>query len=262
MIIIKLVKITDKKEYHYKGKVYDLEVADIHSYNIDGLVVHNSGGGSVVNNLLGITKMDPIEYDLIFERFLNPTRKHLPDIDTDYCMLKGPQVFQHLIDKYGKEYVANVCTFMKMQMKQCIKDVGRVLGVPYDEVNNFTKNIPDRDLDGNPIDHIDNLEKLPGAQEFIKKYPEVIKYAKLLEGTVRQMSMHPSGVGVSPIPVTDLLPVTQAKVINADTEPGYLAQAEKENFENFGLVKIDVKFMRRLILLITGINKSVIYINS
>lgn len=78
MIIIKLVKITDKKEYHYKGKVYDLEVADIHSYNIDGLVVHNSGGGSVVNNLLGITKMDPIEYDLIFERFLNPTRKHLP----------------------------------------------------------------------------------------------------------------------------------------------------------------------------------------
>lgn len=72
MIIIKLVKITDKKEYHYKGKVYDLEVADIHSYNIDGLVVHNSGGGSVVNNLLGITKMDPIEYDLIFERFLNP----------------------------------------------------------------------------------------------------------------------------------------------------------------------------------------------
>lgn len=68
MIFIKLVKIINKKEYHYKGKVYDLEVTDIHSYNIDGLVVHNSGGGSVVNNLLGITKMDPIDYDLIFER--------------------------------------------------------------------------------------------------------------------------------------------------------------------------------------------------
>ena len=80
MIKIKLVKIISKKEYQYKGKVYDLEVEDIHSYNIDGLVVHNSGGGSVVNNLLGITKMDPVEYNLIFERFLNPQRKHLPDI--------------------------------------------------------------------------------------------------------------------------------------------------------------------------------------
>ena len=80
MIKIKLVRIISKKEYQYKGKVYDLEVEDIHSYNIDGLVVHNSGGGSVVNNLLGITKMDPVEYNLIFERFLNPQRKHLPDI--------------------------------------------------------------------------------------------------------------------------------------------------------------------------------------
>ena len=155
-------------------------------------------------------------------------------------MLKGPQVFQHLIDKYGREYVANVCTFMKMQMKQVIKDVSRALGIPYDEVNNFTRNIPDRDLDGNPIDHIENLEQIPGAQDFIKKYPDVLKYAKMLEGTPRQMSMHPSGIGVSPIPITDLLPVTRAKVIDANIEPGYLAQAEKENFENFGLVKIDV----------------------
>ena len=68
MIIIRFVRITDKKEYHYKGKVYDLTVKDVHSYNIDGLIVHNSGGGSVVNNMLGITKLDPIDYDLIFER--------------------------------------------------------------------------------------------------------------------------------------------------------------------------------------------------
>ena len=80
LIKIILRKIISKKSYHYTGKVYDLEVADIHSYNIDNLIVHNSGGGSVVNNLLGITKMDPVKYNLIFERFLNPQRKHLPKL--------------------------------------------------------------------------------------------------------------------------------------------------------------------------------------
>ena len=78
LILIKPVKIISKKYVHHTGKVYDLEVEDIHSYNIDGLVVHNSGGGSVVNNLLGVTKIDPIKHGLIFERFLNQDRGHLP----------------------------------------------------------------------------------------------------------------------------------------------------------------------------------------
>lgn len=76
--MLKLSKIKSKKQHSFSGKVYDLEVEDLHSYNVDDLIVHNSGGGSVVNNLLGITKIDPVKYGLVFERFLNPTRKHLP----------------------------------------------------------------------------------------------------------------------------------------------------------------------------------------
>lgn len=160
------------------------------------------------------------------------------DIDTDFDHIRGPLAFQHLIDKYGKDHVANVCTFTKMQMKQVIKDVSRVLGIPYDEVNEFTKNIPEKDAEGNPIEHIDNLEQIEGAKDFIQKYPKVIQYAKMLEGTPRQISQHPAGIGITPMPVTDLVPVTKAKPIDPDTEPGYLAQAEKENFELCGLSKI------------------------
>ena len=77
---LKLTKILKKEKIPFKGQVYDLEVEDIHSYNVDGLVVHNSGGGSVVNSLLGVTKMDPVKYDLLFERFLNKDRAHLPNV--------------------------------------------------------------------------------------------------------------------------------------------------------------------------------------
>lgn len=171
------------------------------------------------------------------------------DIDTDFDQVKGPLVFQHLIDKYGKEYVANVCTFTRMQMKQVIKDVGRAFGIPYEEINAFTKNIPERDADGNVINHIENLEQIPGAQDFISKYPKVIQYAKMLEGTPRQVSQHAAGVGVSPIPITDIVPVTKAKAVREDTEPGYLAQVEKENFELVGLVKLDVLRLAALVQL-------------
>ena len=134
----------------------------------------------------------------------------------------------------------NVCTFTRMQMKQVIKDVARALSVPYEEVNLFTSMIPDKDAEGNPIEHVDNLESLPGAQEFMSKYPDVIKYAKILEGTPRQISQHPAGIGILPFEVTDLIPVVKAKAIESDIEPGYLSQYEKDNFELSGIVKIDI----------------------
>ena len=239
---MKPVKITSKEYYHHKGKVYDLEVADIHSYNIDGLVVHNSGGGSVVNNLLGITKIDPIKHGLIFERFLNQDRGHLPDIDSDVDYKRGPEIFQYLIDKYGREYVANVCTFSRLQTKVVIKDIAKVLGIPYEEVNAFTKNIPDRNEHGELLNGIAELKELndPKIQEFIHKYPKLIKYAEILEGSPRHASQHPAGIAVSPIPITDLIPVMQGKPTSEDAEPGYLSQFEKDNFEQSGLVKIDI----------------------
>ena len=164
------------------------------------------------------------------------------DVDTDFAHTRGPEVFQHLIDKYGREYVSNVCTFTCMQMKQVIKDIGKVLDIPYEEINHFTKNIPDRDNQGNQISHISELKDLDDStvQEFINKYPKLIKYAEKLEGTPRQISQHPAGIAVSPIPVTDLIPVTRGKPNAANIEPGYLSQFEKEQFEQSGLVKIDI----------------------
>ena len=93
---MKFKQITKKEISSYKGKVYDLTVEDAHSYNIDGLIVHNSGAGSLVNYALNITQVNPMKYDLIFDRFLNADRGHLPDIDSDFCIFKGSQVFEHL----------------------------------------------------------------------------------------------------------------------------------------------------------------------
>lgn len=159
----------------------------------------------------------------------------MPDIDTDFDMRYGPRVFQHVIDKYGKERTANICTFMRMRMKQVIKDIARVFEIPYDEVNEFTKNIPETDEFGNPIEHIENLENLPGAKEFIEKYPKVIQFAKQLEDNPKALSQHPSGIGIAPFHITDLVPVAQSKPADKTEAPGYLAQAEMGNFEKAGL---------------------------
>ena len=125
---------------------------------------------------------------------------------------------------------------MRMRMKQVIKDVARVFNVPYDEVNNFTKNIPENDENGNPIEHIDNLENIPGGREFMIKYPKIIPYAKILEDTPRAISQHPSGIAITPFKITDIMPVTSGKPTAKDLEPGYLAQAEMGNFEKAGLI--------------------------
>ena len=164
------------------------------------------------------------------------------DVDLDVSDKRGPEVFQYLIDKYGREYVSNVCTFGCMQMKLVIKDVAKVMGLPFEEVNLFTKNIPEYDQDHNPIAHIADLKKLniPSVQNFITKHPDVIKYAEVLEGTPRQIGQHPAGIAVSPVPITDLIPVTRGKPTADDKEPGYLSQFEKDQFEQSGLVKLDI----------------------
>ena len=253
---MKFKEIKSKTYKKYEGKVYDLTVKDAHSYNIDGLYVHNSGAGSLVNNFLGITKVDPLQYALIFERFLNKDRGHLPDIDSDFCINRGPEVFQHIIDKYGREHVANVAAFTKMQMKAVIKNIAKAFDIPFAEVNEFTKNIPEKDANGENIKHIDNLESLPGATEFFRKYPDVLKYAKQIEGNPTAISQHPAGIGIVPCDITDMMPVQLAKP-NGDNEPGLKSQFEKDQFEQAGVVKFDIlklKAATQLAAMIDNIN--------
>lgn len=228
---MKFKQITNKHYEPYNGKVYDLTVEDSHSYNIDNLVVHNSGGGSLVAYSAGITNVDPLQYDLIFERFLNPERGHLPDIDSDFCVKKGWMVFDYLIKKYGKEYTCNIATFGRLQLKMVIKDIAKTLGIEFEEVNNFTRSIPD------DIKHISELIDHPEYKWFFEKYPEVGKHAMKLEGAPRHVSQHPAGICVTPIPVTDLLPVQNAKETIEGQTPGYLSQFEKEQSEQSGVNK-------------------------
>jgi len=231
---LKFRQITKKSYEKYDGKVYDLTVQDSHSYNIENLVVHNSGGGSLVSYALGVTQIDPLKYHLLFERFLNPERGKLPDIDSDFCIEKGPMVFEYIIKKYGKEYCCNVATFGRLQLASVIKDLAKTMGVPFEEANKITKMIPSK------VDHIADLEELPEFNEFFDKYPRLCEFAKRLEGNPRHVSQHPAGICVTPIPVTDLIPVQNAKETQEGVEPGYLSQFEKEQCEEAGLVKLDI----------------------
>src|SRR5574344_1326744 len=139
---LKFRQILNKTVKQYKGEVYDLTVKDAHSYNIDGLIVHNSGAGSLVNYALDITQVNPLDYDLIFERFLNKDRGHLPDIDSDFCPVRGSEVFEHLNKLYGKDHCCNIITFSNLQARAIVKDVCRAFEIPLAEVNSITKLIP------------------------------------------------------------------------------------------------------------------------
>lgn len=236
---MKFKQITGKSYQPYEGKVYDLTVKDSHSYNIDNLVVHNSGGGSLVAYAAGITNIDPLKYDLLFERFLNPERGKLPDIDSDFCVKKGYKVFEYLIQKYGKEYSCNIATFGRMQLKMVIKDIAKAMNIPFEEVNEFTRNIPEK-IGDVEIKHVTDLSLIPECKPFMDKYPELFIHAAKLEGSPRHVSQHPAGIAITPVPVTDLLPVQNAKETQEGVEPGYLTQFEKDQSEQSGVVKLDI----------------------
>jgi DNA polymerase-3 subunit alpha len=193
-----------------------------------------SGGGSLVAYACGITGIDPLEYGLIFERFLNPERGKLPDIDSDFCVKKGWMVFDYLIKKYGKEYCCNIATFGRLQLKAVIKDIAKCMDVPFEKVNEFTKMIPAK-VGEKEIKHVGDLMDIPELASFIKEYPELFEHAAILEGSPRHVSQHPAGICVTPIPVTDLLPVQNAKETEGGMTPGYLSQFEKDQSEQSGV---------------------------
>jgi len=234
---LKFTKIKKKEYENYDGYVYDLTVEESHSYNIDNLIVHNSGAGSLVCYTTNITKVDPLEYDLLFERFLNPDRGHLPDVDADFCINNGYKVFDYLNKKYGKEHCCNIITFQRLQTKAIIKDLARALEIDFVEVNNFTKTIPDV-LDGKPV-HIKDLIEHPQYKWFFDKYPVIKEHAIKLEGIPKSNSQHPAGIGIVPQEITDLTPVIRAKE-EVGTEEMYLSSFEKQQCEDIGIVKYDI----------------------
>jgi DNA polymerase-3 subunit alpha len=215
---------------------YFLAVWDfVHYAKTHGIPVgpgRGSAAGSLAAWALGITDLDPIVYGLLFERFLNPGRKSMPDIDVDFEQNRRDEVIDYVRKKYGDDRVAQIITFGSLKAKGVIRDVGRVLGMTYGEVDKIAKLVP-AELE---ITIEKALEKEPRLRELAEKEPQVarlLETARSLEGLNRHASTHASGVLISPEPLSNLVPLCRGT--NGET----LTQFDMEGIQEIGLVKFD-----------------------
>ena len=258
-----LFELSVIKESGYPG--YFLIVQDFTSVARDmGVSVgpgRGSAAGSAVAYCLGITNVDPIAYDLLFERFLNPERVSLPDIDIDFDDEGRQKVIDYVIDKYGQKQVAQIITYGSMAARSSIKDVGRVLDVPLQEVNKVTKAFPDH-LSANlnkvlatggvqkKLKDSMNAEQNQAAEEFRvmaeqdDEIGQMIRTAKRLEGSVRNTGIHACGVIITPDDITKYVPVTTAK--DSDL---LVTQFDNSVVEDAGLLKMDFLGLKTLTII-------------
>ena len=192
-----------------------------------------SGAGSLVAYALKITDLDPLEFDLLFERFLNPERVSMPDFDVDFCMEKRDQVIEHVADMYGRDAVSQIITFGTMAAKAVIRDVGRVLGHPYGFVDRISKLIPP-DPGMTLAKAFEAEPQLPEIYEADEEVKALIDMARKLEGVTRNAGKHAGGVVIAPTKITDFAP------LYCDEEGKHpVTQFDKSDVEYAGLVKFD-----------------------
>jgi DNA polymerase-3 subunit alpha len=201
-----------------------------------------SAAGSLVAYCLKITDVDPLQYDLLFERFLNPERVSLPDIDIDFCERRRSEVIEYVTRKYGRENVAQIITFGTMKAKAAVRDVGRVLDMTYAEVDRVAKQIPaaldmtlEKALDENPA--LRDLERSDA------RVSELLGVAKRLEGMARHASVHAAGVVITPRPVTEFAPLYKGARDEITTQWGM------KEIERIGLLKMDFLGLSTLTLI-------------
>lgn len=229
---------------HKMGYVdYFLIVWDYINYaKTHGIAVgpgRGSAAGSIVSYCLGITDIDPIKYSLIFERFLNPERVSMPDIDVDFCYERRQEVIDYVVEKYGKDCVVQIVTFGTMAARAVIKDVGRVLDLPYAMVDNIAKMVP-REI-GITIDKaIQENPDLRNAYENDAQVHDLIYKSKRLEGLPRHASMHAAGVLISQKAVDEYVPVATG------ADGAVVAQFVMTTLEELGLLKMDFLGLRTL----------------
>ncbi|MCH3965889.1 MAG: DNA polymerase III subunit alpha [Clostridium sp.] len=200
-----------------------------------------SGAGSIVAYTLGITKIDPIKYNLIFERFLNPERVSMPDIDSDFCYERRGEVIDYVVEKYGKNNVSQIITFGTMAARACIRDVGRAMNYPYGEVDRIAKMIPailnitiDKALDINP--------EFKEAYDGEPRTRELIDVARSLEGLPRHTSTHAAGVVIASQPLVNYVPLQK-------NDDNVVTQFTMGTLEELGLLKMDFLGLRTLTVL-------------
>lgn len=227
-----------------------------------------SAAGSVVAYCIGITNIDPIKYNLLFERFLNPDRKSMPDIDTDFDDEGRQKVIDYVVEKYGKNQVAQIITYGTMAAKSSIADVARVMDLPLPESRALTKLVPDRpgtelkrvlhaplkakdgeksleEKDGLGNDDLENVKKLREIyKQLDNPLSKVLHEAERLEGSVRNTGIHAAGIIIAPRDLTDLIPVATSKESNL-----WLTQIEGNDIENAGVIKMDFLGLKTLTVL-------------
>ena len=230
-----------------------------------------SAAGSVVAFCIGITNIDPIKYNLLFERFLNPDRKSMPDIDTDFDDEGRQKVIDYVVQKYGKSQVAQIVTYGTMAAKMSIKDVARVLDLPLAESNMLAKLVPDKpgtelgrvlkapltikegpksleEKEGYQQEDIDNVKKLREIYKGTDIRAQVLREAERLEGSVRNTGIHAAGIIIAPRDLTDLIPVATAK--DSDL---WVTQIEGSIIEDAGVIKMDFLGLKTLSILKTAL---------
>lgn len=221
---------------------YFLIVADFIQYARDhGIPVgpgRGSGAGSICAYCMGITNIDPIKYNLIFERFLNPDRVSMPDIDVDFCYERRQEVIDYVIDKYGSDHVAQIITFGTMAARAAIRDVGRAMGMPYATVDNVAKKIP-RTLGITIEKALEESEELRALYDSDEQIKSLIDTAKSVEGMPRNSSTHAAGIVITDKPVSDYVPL-------AKNDESVVTQFTMTTIEELGLLKMDFLGLRTL----------------
>lgn len=221
---------------------YFLIVADFIEYARNkGIPVgpgRGSGAGSICAYCMGITNIDPIKYNLIFERFLNPDRVSMPDIDVDFCYERRQEVIDYVIDKYGSDHVAQIITFGTMAARAALRDVGRAMGLPYATVDNVAKKIP-RTLGITIEKALVESEELKNLYDSDLQIKNLIDTAKSVEGMPRNSSTHAAGIVITDRPVSDYVPL-------ACNDESVVTQFTMTTIEELGLLKMDFLGLRTL----------------
>ena len=235
------LQVVDKMGYNG----YFLIVQDFINWGKKQRIVYGPGRGSAAGSLLAyslrITELDPLKYDLLFERFLNPDRISMPDIDTDIQDTRRDEVIQYCTEKYGRGRVSNIVTFGKMMAKNAVRDVARVMEVPYAESDRIAKLVPDPVM-GHHVKLQDAVKDDPDLKQEYETNPtakEVIDLASRLEGTIRSHGVHACGVIIAPDDLVKFLPLEVARKKGADGEEVLSAQFPMTQVEELGLLKMD-----------------------
>ena len=232
---------------------YFLVVQDYVSYaKNNGILVgagRGSASGSLVSYLLNITQVDPLKYDLQFERFLNPFRKTMPDIDIDFMDIRRDEVIDYMREKYGNERVANIVTFQTIQAKQSLRDIGRVYNFPTDHIDLLSKRLSRTNLSLR-----ESYKTLPEFKELVDSdqyFLEIVSLASKIEGLIRQSGLHAAGIILNNSPLENALPIM------VDFNGHYISQYEMGCLEEQGFLKMDFLGLRNL----TTISRCVELIN-